>query len=50
MEDLDAASNSLKAKGAEEVSEPSIFKGKLRRFRDPDGYHVQLARRRMVLQ
>lgn len=49
VDDLDRGSQSLREKGAEEVPEPALFQGKLSRFRDPDGYHVQLARRKAVL-
>lgn len=50
VDDLEGASESLKAKSATEIPEPSMFSGKLRRFADPDGYHVQLALRKTVLQ
>lgn len=50
VDDLDGASESLRAKGFEEIPEPSMFKGKLTRFRDPDGYHIQLAKRKSVLE
>lgn len=49
VDDLDGASKCLKEKGATEIPEPDIFAGKLRRFADPDGYHVQLALRKAVL-
>lgn len=50
VDDLDGASECLKEKGATEIPEPAIFNGKLRRFTDPDGYHVQLALRQAVLE
>lgn len=50
VDDLDGASDCLKERGATEIPEPAIFKGKLRRFTDPDGYHVQLALRQAVLE
>lgn len=40
----------MKEKGATEIPEPDLFAGKLRRFADPDGYHVQLALRKAVLE
>lgn len=49
VDDVDGASKLLLSKGTDEIPEPSIFHGKLRRFRDPDGYHVQLAKRKAVL-
>lgn len=49
VDDLEGASECLKAKGAKEIPEPPMFSGKLRRFADPDGYHIQLALRKAVL-
>ena len=40
----------MKDKGVPEIPEPGVFKGKLRRFTDPDGYHIQLALRGAVLE
>ncbi len=50
VDDLDGASKCLEEKGATGIPEPDIFAGKLRRFADPDGYHVQLALRKAVLE
>eukprot|EP00903_Cladosiphon_okamuranus_P017638 g16246.t1 len=49
-DDLDGAARCLNERGVPEIPEPAVFKGKLRRFRDPDGYHVQLALRGAVLE
>ena len=48
--DLNGASECLRARGAKEIPEPSIYEGKLARFADPDGYHVQLALRKTVFE
>lgn len=40
----------MKEKGVPEIPEAAMFKGKLHRFTDPDGYHVQLALRGAVLE
>lgn len=50
VDDFDGASKCLRAKGAKEIPEPTIYEGKLARFADPDGYHVQLALRKAVLE
>ncbi|CAM9090744.1 unnamed protein product [Laminaria digitata] len=50
VDDFDGASKCLRARGAKEIPEPSVYEGKLARFADPDGYHVQLARRKSVLE
>lgn len=49
VDDLESACKRLTEKGAKEIPEPSVFSGKLARFEDPDGYHVQLALRKSVL-
>lgn len=50
VDDLNGASECLRARGAKEIPEPSIYEGKLARFADPDGYHVQLALRKTVFE
>ncbi|CAM9286282.1 unnamed protein product [Ectocarpus sp. 6 AP-2014] len=50
VDDLDGASECVKQTGAQEIGEPAIFEGKMRRFTDPDGYHVQLALRKTILE
>ncbi|CAM9257775.1 unnamed protein product [Scytosiphon promiscuus] len=50
VEDLSGASKFLRERGVAEIPEAPIFEGKLRRFADPDGYHVQLAQRKAVLE
>eukprot|EP00752_Nemacystus_decipiens_P012878 g11400.t1 len=49
-DDLDGVARYLKDEGVPEIPEQDMFKGKLRRFTDPDGYHVQLAQRGAVLE
>lgn len=50
VDDFDGASKCLRARGAKEIPEPTTYEGKLARFADPDGYHVQLALRKAVLE
>lgn len=50
VDDFDGASKCLRARGAKEIPEPSVYEGKMACFADPDGYHVQLARRKSVLE
>ena len=50
VDDLEVACKRLAEKGARKIPEPEAFAGKLARFEDPDGYHVQLALRKAVVE
>ncbi|CAM9360092.1 unnamed protein product, partial [Choristocarpus tenellus] len=50
VDDIEGIANTLRERGCEELAEPGMPDGKVLRFRDPDGYHVQLILRGAVLE
>ncbi|CAN0074780.1 unnamed protein product [Discosporangium mesarthrocarpum] len=43
VNDIEGAAKALRDRSSEELPEPGMPAGRILRFRDPDGYHVQLA-------